>query len=138
MVTKAVQAAVVEHKEDYLEFKKKFQEHSQVLDLKLTLLMRLITQMHSEGEPLPNNGLALLAREVSPGMSPEEMLAKINSVDGKEETRDCSVTSRCLPLPIKPCAPEDEAPPAWNDGPWSASDAGAVTAVIVEDLERDE
>jgi hypothetical protein len=31
-----------------------------VLDLKLTLLMRLITQMHSEGEPLPNNGLALL------------------------------------------------------------------------------
>lgn len=134
----------MEHKEDYLEFKKKFQEHSQVLDLKLTLLMRLITQMHSEGEPLPNNGLALLAREVSPGMSPEEMLAKINSVDGKEETRSCLACavpqffSRCLPLPIKPCAPEDEAPPAWNDGPWSASDAGAVTAVIVEDLERDE
>ena len=118
LVTKALQETFSEHKEEFHKHKKKVLHSIEALDLKLTVMLKIMAQ-GSEGKlsRVSNEALAIAA-SMTPNMSPENLMEAMISMDtlaSGSERKDPQVTSQCLPLPIKPLAFDDgeENSPSW-------------------------
>jgi len=124
LVTKALQETFSEHKEEFHKHKKKVLHSIEALDLKLTMMLKIMAQ----GQAQVSNEAIAIAASMTPNMSPENVMEVMLSMDTLasgserhprfhgERRKDAQVTSQCLPLPIKPLAFDDgeENSPSWT------------------------